>query len=362
MNKNIQTPDFQLFYAKTNITEDIKSNLIGFSYTDHLADQSDELSLTIEDSKGKWIRNWFPTQGDQLKLLIGYKGEPLVNLGKFEIDEIEYSHNKQSGSIVTLKALSTGTSKASRTLKPKAYENTTLADIVKNIAKKLKLNHIGKVANIPIKRATQYQEKDVEFLTRLAHEYNHSFKIVDTNLVFTTMQSLENRSTVATINFTEITQIRLRDRIKEAVKQVEVIGFNSDNKQTIKAEKDIKNKRQNNPQAKDSNADTLKIIARGESTEQTKARADAALAQQTNQQQTGSLTIIGNPKLIAGNTFKLTNMGMFSGKYLIKSARHSYSRGAGYLTELDIRMLEFIEDTSQNTSQNTTQNTTEVKP
>jgi len=339
----VQTPDFQLFYGKTNITEDLKPHLIDLSYTDYLSDQSDELQVHFEDIEGKWIRAWFPTQGDELKLWLGYQGEPLVNLGAFEIDEIEWEKSPNGGSRVSLKALSTGISKANRTLKPKAYENTTLAEIVRSVAKRLNLKVTGTVANIPIKRVTQYQERDVEFLTRLAHEYNHSFKIVNKTLVFTTMASLEARSAVAILDFSEVKAIRLRDRIKEVVKQVEARGFNSKTKKTHQSTKKTKAKRPSKKQAKATNADTLKIVSRGESQAQMDARADAALHQQTDDQQAGDISVIGNPKLVAGNTIMLTNMGMFSGKYLIKSARHSYSRSQGYITNLEVRMLEFIE-------------------
>ena len=54
--------------------------------------------------------------------------------------------------------------------------------------------------------------------------------------------------------------------------------------------------------------------------------------------------MIGDPKLVAGNTVMLTGMGMFSGKYLIKSARHSYTKSQGYTTQLEVKMIEFIED------------------
>ncbi|MDH3000052.1 hypothetical protein A1D23_00540 [Chelonobacter oris] len=63
---NVPAPDFSLFYEKTNITADIEPHLIELVYTDCLEGQSDELSLRFEDVGGKWIRTWFPTQGDNL--------------------------------------------------------------------------------------------------------------------------------------------------------------------------------------------------------------------------------------------------------------------------------------------------------
>ena len=167
------------------------------------------------------------------------------------------------------------------------------------------------------------------------------------------MQSLESRSAVATLDFSQVKSIRLRDRIKDAVKAVKVSGFDANGKKTIQAEKQGKSRRPRKKQVKATNADTLKIVTRGESQEQINALADAALSQQSDDQQAGDLTMIGNPKLVAGNTIMLTNMGMFSGKYLIKSARHSYSKNQGYITNLEVRMLEFIADGLASTTQST---------
>ncbi|POY46166.1 XkdQ/YqbQ family protein, partial [Avibacterium paragallinarum] len=94
----------------------------------------------------------------------------------------------------------------------------------------------------------------------------------------------------------------------------------------------------------EASGDTLRIVTRGESQEQIDARADAALAEQNDDQQAGNIVLWGNPKLVAGNTILLRNLGVFSGKYLIKSARHSFSRFSGYQTEIEVRMLEFIPD------------------
>lgn len=339
----VQAPDFELLYDKKQITQHVKPYLLRLTYTDYLSDQSDELQVEFEDIERKWVGSWFPTQGDKLSLQLGYLGEPLVNLGSFELDEIEWQWSPERGSSVSLKALSTGITKANRTLKPKAYENTTLANIVRNVAKRLKLKLTGTVADVPIQRATQYQERDVEFLTRLAHEYHHSFKIVNQTLVFTTMASLEERPPVAVIDYQDVKNLRLRDRIKDIVEKVEVTGFNQKTKKALKSTKKHKAKRPNKKQAKASSADTLKIITRGESQAQMNARADAVLAE-NDDQQAGNITVIGNPKLVAGNTIWLTNVGMFSGKYLIKQARHSLDKQQGYLTDLEIKMIEFSED------------------
>ncbi|WP_116743851.1 phage late control D family protein [Actinobacillus suis] len=337
----VQTPDFSLFYEKTNITADIEPHLIEFTYTDYLEGQSDELTVQFEDISGKWIRQWFPTQGDKLKAAIGYKNSQLVEIGSFEIDEVEYEYKPSS---ITLRALSTGISKANRTLQPKAYEKTTLAQIVAIVAKRLKLKVVGKIKHIPIQRVTQYQERDVEFLARLAREYHHSFKIVGNQLVFTDKSELGESEPVAELDESQCKNIRLRDRIKDTAKQVDISGFDTNGKKVVKKSKKATALRKKVKQAKASSEDSLKIVARGESQEQVNARGEAALASQNEDQSAGDVTVIGNPKLVAGSTILLKNLGVFSGKYLIKSSRHSIARNQGYLTTIEVRMLEFIPD------------------
>ena len=351
---NVPMPDFSLLYEKTNITADIEPHLLELTYTDNLEGESDELTVAFEDISGKWIRQWYPTQGDKLKAAIGYKGAQLTDIGAFEIDEVEYNYHP---SYIQIKALSTGIAKANRTLKPKAYENTTLKQIVGIIAGRLKLKMIGTIKHIPVKRATQYQERDVEFLARLAREYHHSFKIVGDQLVFTDKDELGKSEAVVTLEEKDTISISLRDRIKDTAKEVDVSGYDANGKKVIKKRKKAKALRENMKQAQSASGDTLKVVTRGETQEQIDARADAALAEQNDDQTAGNITVIGNPKLVAGSTLALRNLGIFSGKYLIKSWRHSIVRGGGYTTSLEVRMLEFIPDDLQNTGV-----LTEVKP
>ena len=51
-----------------------------------------------------------------------------------------------------------------------------------------------------------------------------------------------------------------------------------------------------------SSEDSLQIVTRGESQEQIDARGEAALAEQNDDQQSGTIKLWGNPKLVAGNT------------------------------------------------------------
>ncbi|HFC8507225.1 TPA: phage late control D family protein [Neisseria subflava] len=344
----VTKPDFTLSYENKDITGDIAPYLISFVYTDYLEGQSDELQVEFEDVDGRWLRGWYPEQGDALSLSLGDQFTGLVALGSFEIAEIEYNHPP---STVSMKALAAGISKASRTLKGRAYENTTLAEIVRQVAARLKLEPSGQVKDIKIKRITQYQERDIEFLSRLAKEYGHTFKIVGNKLVFADNATLKEREVVVVLSPEDMTRIRLRDLIKGVPTQVEMRGYDPKTKKTVSATRKTKSLR---PKSKRGHTgDTLKIVPnKGESQAQLNARADAKLAEAQDDQCAGNITLFGNALLVAGQTVRLKNMGKFSGKYLVKQARHEYRSNSGYTTELEIKMIEYIDDEEQQDATN----------
>ena len=336
----VTLPDVLIKYEQKDITSDIRPYFLSLSYTDYLEGQSDEIQLELEDVDGRWLRTWYPNQGDKLALQLGDQFTGMVKLGEFEIAEIEYRHPP---SVVSLKALSTGISHANRTRQPKAYEHTTLANIVRLIARRLKLSVTGEIADIKIERITQYQERDVEFLARLAREYGHSFKIVGKTLVFTRNDKLAAQKAVQTLLPADIKSIRLRDLIKGVPQEAVVSGYDAKRKTVRRRRRKHTPLREGSKRA--ATTDTLKIVAnRGESDAQLAARADAALAHASQSQVAGDFTLVGNAKLVAGQIVQLKGFGKFSGRYLVKQSRHDIRRGSGYTTTLEVKMVEYIPD------------------
>ena len=293
----VTRPNCVLTYEQKDITASVEPYLLSFSYTDYLGEQSDELQLHFEDVDGRWLRSWFPEQGDKLSLGCGDQFTGIINWGSFELAEIEWQRNQQSGDVVSLKALSTGIRHANRTLQPKAYENMMLADIVKVIAARLKLTVSGSIKPIKIQRITQYQERDVEFLARLAKQYGHTFKIVDKKLVFTRNDALSQQEAVLVMQPENLLSIRLRDLIKGTPDKAVVTGYDAKKKRAIRAERKTKPLR---PKARrKTSADTLKITqSKGESQAETNARADAALQDAQEERCAGNITLFGNALLV----------------------------------------------------------------
>jgi phage protein D len=339
----IPHPIFVLTYEQTDITLDVTPYVLSVTYTDHLSGESDELAVELEDADGRWIGPWYPGKGDTLRLSLGYEAGPLLPCGAFEIDEIEFS---RPPSTVSIRALATGVKRALRTRKPRAFENTTLDKIVQSIAKRNRLTVVGKIRAIHIDRVTQYQERDVAFLTRLSSEYGYAFKVVGDKLVFTELSALREEGAVTTIKAGDLSSLRLTDKIKDIYieakgkyqnpKTKELVAYGVKDGQVAVVEKTTVSAKKRSGQSV--SGDTLKLSTRGPKAA-VEAKTRAALEQANLKRTTGNLSLPGNPKLVAGNLIEIVELGQLSGKYLIDSARHRLERGGGYTVEIDIKRV-----------------------
>lgn len=333
-DNGVPTAFYALSYQQRNITHDIGRYLLSLDYTDHLSGQSDELSVTLEDTEGKWADAWYPGHGDTLTLSIGWQGQAPRLLGSFEIDEIELA---RLPSTVTIRALAAGINTAVRTTEHRAYENTTLAAVAAQVAARQGLQLVGRIAPIKLDRLTQ-QEGDLAFLRNLAGEYDYAFKVSGRRLVFHAIGDLAAAKPVARVALGELREVRLRDQIKQVPKAAEVkhkdpvqkklIAYRVENGATVAVP--------SSASQTTTSADTAKRRSRSASAEVAKAKAQAELAKANRERTTGSWSMIGRPYVVSGNVIALEAAGMLGGHYLITGSRHSFSRSGGYSSEQQV--------------------------
>lgn len=312
-------PIFELFYDKKNITNDVSPYVTSIEYTDVEHGESDELTISFEDSEKLWQGAWIPSKGDCLRAYIGYEAEKLLNCGVFEIDELEYDTPPD---VITVKGLATGIKKPLRQKNSVGYENKTLKQIAKEIADKHELSLVGEIADIRVDRITQNQERDLTFLTKLAEQYGYIFKIAENNLVFYDVSKLKGAKSTQIFYKTDLSHINLREKTSQKYKAVQVSYFDPKKKKTVKA-----SARNESVQK----GDTLKITARCSDRKQAIIKAKAALSTADTKIE-GSIELPGNPYLIAGLNIEIKGIGHFSGKYHIKQARHIINKASGYKT------------------------------
>lgn len=314
-------PIFELFYEKKNITKDVSPYVTNIEYTDNEHGESDELSITFEDSEKLWQGSWIPCKGDCLRAYIGYEAEKLLNCGVFEIDELEYDTPPDT---ITVKALATGIKKPLRQKNSVGYENKT--QIAKEIADKHGYTLVGNVADVRVDRITQNKERDLSFLTKLAEQYGYIFKIAENNLVFYDVKKLKGAKSTQIFYKSDLTHINFREKTSQKYKSVQVNYFDPKKKKTVKATA------KNDSVIK---GDTLKINVRCSNRKDAIVKAKAALGTADTKIE-GSLDFVGNPYLIAGTNIEIKGVGHFSGKYHITQARHVIDKMSGYKTICEV--------------------------
>lgn len=317
-------PIFKIEYNQKDITKDVSNQVLNIEYTDFEHGQSDEITITFDDTQKLWQSSWIPSKGDSLRVFIGYEGEKLLNCGIFEIDEIEFATPPD---ILTVKAIATGITKALRQNNSVAYENKTLKQIASEIAQKHSLTLVGEIEDVRVERITQNQERDLTFLKKLAEQYGYIFKIAEGNLVFYKTEKLTGADAAKILCKSDLSRITLTEKTSKNYKSVTVSYHNPKTGKKITAT------------AKNENCvkgDTLKINERCENKQQALLKAKAALAKGNNTIE-GSIDLVGNPNLVAGLNVELKDLGYFSGKYHITQTRHFIDRTAGYGTGLEVK-------------------------
>lgn len=318
-------------WAGRDVTGDISPCLIELTYTDFMEGESDTVELVLEDIDHRWAGPWYPQFGDKIEVWIGYRGDKQLPCGEFEIDEIELSGPPD---IMRVKALAAGVKRSVRTRNGRAYENTTLANIAATIARRNKLKLAGKIDKVDIRRVSQYGETDLVFLKRLAEEYGYSFSVRGGQLNFFKRADVKSSQPTLIITRQDVTNFRARDKV-HGIAAVATVNYHDPRMKRTRSHRVADKTAKTNARG----ADELKVVARAESAEQARLKANAALDRQNEDQTSMTLTMQGNVKLAAGNNVSLVGFGRFDGKYTITQSRHQFSRGSGYGSEVELKRV-----------------------
>lgn len=190
-------------YNGKNIDTKLAEYLQSFSYTDVAAGESDSLSLVVNDRDRKWIKSWFPSKGDTMSASIKMKNwskendDRSLKCGSFVIDDFGFS-----GAPIKLKLeaiaipATTGFKKTQRT---KTYENTTLENIAKEVAKRANVKCYYEAGRISIEKVEQSEKDDCSFLNELVKLYGYAMKIYKNKIVIFNEATYEKKRSVATL-------------------------------------------------------------------------------------------------------------------------------------------------------------------
>lgn len=300
-----------------DISSDIAKDVISFTFTDNSSDNVDDISLVLQDSSMKWIRDWQPKKGDRMKAYIKE-----LYCGEFEIDEISFSGYPK---ILDIKAISAPPSGSSRREeKNKSWEKVKLEQILNDIAKTDGYKAVYEVArDVIYDRIDQRGESDLSFLKKLCEDQAYKLKVSDSMLIIFDEEKYENQPASFTLTDKDIENYTLKTQSHDLYTACTVEYYDEDEKKAHTYTYTSNNGGMTTGQ-------TLKVNKRVKSLAEAKELAERSLRNKNKNETTATFTVsinFDNRLFNATQTFNIVGFGMYDGKYIIDKATHSISNG-----------------------------------
>ena len=300
--------------------EAIRSRLMSISVSLYDGSQSDQLTLSFDDSPRTWgDKLAVPKTGKKISVSLGYDLYKIA-LGDFHVDQVSLNGSEGGRSLSVTAVPKLLLDENSRT-----WADTTIGKIVKDIAGKNKLkNQVGsRLSSIKIAIANQNRESDLSFLTQLAEKYGAMVKAAGECVLF-----LEKGS-AATASGKLLSTITLGP--DDVVRWDTQLSDRTDYKGVIATWMDTVNALQVQCVAGKKSSDQLFFLKHLYTNEaEAKAAAKAKLDELSRDTTTLSLTIVGRPEVVANGKIKLKKLhSEVDGEWIVRNVTHTLD-GSGY--------------------------------
>ena len=338
----------EIAFAGTDITTSMRPYLKSVTYTDNETDKADDLQIQLHDRDAIWMEKWLTDaieaasaaklKMDAVIVRENWQGggkDRVLPCGEFELDNVVLSGPP---AIINLKGTSLPFSSPVRqTKKNKAWENTTLSAIAKELAGANGMQCMYESTYDPFyNRVEQVDSSDIDFLSRLSHDAGISLK-ASSILVFFDQATYEAKSSVFTIQKGKnggYIQYKLSVGAADSqYSSCRVSYVDPASGKCIEATAKIEDY---NADAK--NNQQLEVKAKVASAEEAKTLAEKHLRLHNKYSKSATFTLPGNPALVAGVTVELKGWGAFDGKYIISQAVHTVGE-SGYTTQIKLRRV-----------------------
>lgn len=194
--------------------------------------------------------------------------------------------------------------------------------------------------SIRIDRATQNRETDLEFLMRVGKKYGFYFSVKNDQLVFVYYADLEKSPSAASLSIKDLKQYSIKKKSDTTYKAASVKHHDPTADQTIEFNVEAGSDEGSLEFPQEYAQDTLEVRGKVENQQQAEMVAKAELHNHNSKQQEGSITVIGNPNLVAGSNVEVSEIGRLSGVYNIADSRHSITKSGGYVTTCNIKKIK----------------------
>lgn len=314
----------QISIAGNDVTKNLSPYLRSITYSDTESSKTDTCEIELHDADKLFIADYFPHRGDTLEISLtreNWSGEDIetLPLGTFEIDEV---NNSYPPSICKLRGNSCPQNSALRQVdESKSWENVRLSEVAQDIAAASNCELVYEATDDPdIKRAEQSELSRLAFLEKICRDNGLALKFADGKLIIFDEEKLEAQEPVATFdrNLSIIKKFSGTATLTEVYKDCQVTYRHGKQAETISATATDSTK---------TDGKTLKINQRVETQAEAERLAQKKLREKNKDEWKISLTVTGDFRLLSGNVIELKNHGVYDGRWLIESAKHTIGNG-----------------------------------
>lgn len=339
MSKKFQ---FRLLYNGTDISRDIAAYAGNITFVDNAESEADTLEISLLDTDGRWIDEWYPEKGATLTFSCWYEGEEGAGIPptEYELDapQFKMSAGGSGGTKINLRAKTVPDSLPLNTKGSEAFEGQTLEQIARKVAGDLGLEFVGEIKPIQLKRITREDETPLEFLKRLAEKYGYWFKIESkSRLVFYAKESLDNQEPAFILDAKECESISWESNRTEKYSGARLSYTDPETSETIEVE----------VEAEEEGIETENVLTINEPVDN-EFEARIVAAQKLRRANSDGIKLngdrIGDPRHLAGVAYTQSGIGRDSGKFLIKTVRHRLSFQSGWTTSWQAEAKRFKGD------------------
>lgn len=161
-------PAFRVTVDGNDIAQLISPRLMSLDLTDNRGIEADQLSITLSDHDGLLA---IPPKGAVIRLWLGWSDTGLVDKGTYTVDETEHSGTPD---VLSIRARSADLRKGLKTKRERSWSNTTLGDVLGDIAlgNGLTATIAGALDGLPILQLDQANESDANLISRVGEEFD----------------------------------------------------------------------------------------------------------------------------------------------------------------------------------------------
>lgn len=192
-----------------------RRRLVSLSLTEKRGEEADQLDIVVDDSDGQMD---LPRAGARISVAIGWHQgigvEPgLVDKGSFVVEEVEHSGPPD---VITIRARAADFTSEIRTRRETSWHDTTLGQVVADLARRngLQARCAPALAAIRVTTLVQSREGDIAFLRRLGRAHDALASVKDGKLLLSPVGAL----TTTTGRAIPAATIRRRDGDRHAFK------------------------------------------------------------------------------------------------------------------------------------------------